>query len=61
MTSRQVHCPEGVGMYFKAMGYHGNSRSDVDEGADILEYCTVYSGKELPMFLRSVTAPIIWF
>jgi hypothetical protein len=45
MTQRQVHCPEGVGMYFKAMEYHDNSQSGVDEGAVILEYCTVYFGK----------------
>lgn len=61
MTQRQVHCPEGVGMYFKAMEYHDNSQSGVDEGAVILEYCTVYFGKQLPTFLRSVTASIIWF
>jgi hypothetical protein len=32
-------------MYFKAMGYHDNSQSGVDEDADILGYYTVYSGK----------------
>jgi hypothetical protein len=46
-------------MYFKAMGYHGSSQSSVDEDVDILGYSTVYSGKWLPTFLKSVTASII--
>jgi len=47
-------------MYFKAMGYHDSSQSSVDKDADILGYYTVYSGKWLPTFLKSVTASIIW-
>lgn len=47
-------------MYFKAMGCHDNSQSCVDEVADILGYYTLYSGKQLPMFLKSVTASNIW-